>query len=165
VVVESELPLIGPLAGQLPDVPFKDTIAVRTGGELAVGEAVRLRGGYGFETSPVPARQTGVTNLLDGPKHTVGLGAGFGWRTAKGKRVRLDLHVQAQLVGARTLHKEIFDESGDQEYDPWTSLRDEVEDDTQSPETLGSQISNPGYPDLDSGGQVFSGGLTLEAEL
>jgi len=32
-------------------------------------------------------------------------------------------------------------------------------------ETVGAQISNPGYPSLDSGGQVFSGGVTLEVEL
>lgn len=165
VIVESELPLVGPLAGALPDVPFKDTVAIRAGGELATGEVVRLRGGFGFETSPIPARQTGVTNLLDGEKYTVGLGAGFGWRRARGKRIRVDVHVQAQLVGGRSLSKEIFDENGGEDYDPWTSLRDEVADDDQSPETLGAQISNPGYPGLDSGGQVFSGGLTLELEL
>jgi hypothetical protein len=33
------------------------------------------------------------------------------------------------------------------------------------PATQGAQISNPGYPGLDSGGQVFSGGLTVEVGL
>ena len=44
-------------------------------------------------------------------------------------------------------------------------LRDEVTDDPQDPATQGAQISNPGYPRLDSGGQVFSGGATLEVGL
>lgn len=163
VVVTSELPLVGPLAGALPTVPYSDTFAARLGGEVDAGRNVTLRGGYGFETSPIPAEQAGQTNLLDGPKHTVALGVGLGWCTPSGKRVRLDLHVQAQLVGTRTLHKQIFDGNGD--YDPFTSLRDEVTDDPQDPSTLGAQISNPGYPDLTSGGQVFSGGLTLESQL
>ncbi len=165
VVVESELPLVGPLAGSLPVVPYRDTIAVRLGGEIAPSELVTLRGGYGFETSPIPAEQTGVTNLLDGPKHTIGLGLGLGWKRANGKRVRLDVHVQAQLVGARTTRKAVFDPDSGDAYDPWTALRDEVEDDAGAPETEGAQISNPGYPGLQSGGQVFSGGLTLEVEL
>ena len=29
----------------------------------------------------------------------------------------------------------------------------------------GAQISNPGYPSIDSGGQVFSGGISLEVQL
>jgi len=165
VTVESALPLIGPLAGTAIDVPYQDTIAARLGAEVVVSEAWRLRGGYGFETSPIPTRQTGVTNLLDGPKHFVGLGAGIVWPRADGRQVRLDLHVQTQLVGGRTLHKTIFDESTGEDYNPFTSLRDEVTDDAQMPATLGAQISNPGYPDVSSGGQVFSGGMTLGFDL
>jgi hypothetical protein len=163
VIVESALPLVGPLAAALPEVPYHDTIAVRAGGEVAATDGILLRGGYGFETSPVPADQRGVTNLLDGPKHTVALGLGFSWKRADGKRVHLDLHLQAQLVGSRSLDKDIFDGTG--EYDPFTSLRDEVIDEAGQPDTLGSQISNPGYPGLRSGGQVFSGGLTIGADL
>ena len=44
-------------------------------------------------------------------------------------------------------------------------LRDEVVDDPGEPATLGAQISNPGYPTLTSGGQVFSAGVTVEVEL
>jgi long-subunit fatty acid transport protein len=163
VIVTSELPLVGPLAGALPTVPYQDTIAARLGGEVQATDAITVRGGYAFESSPIPADQSGETNLLDGPKHTIGLGMGIGWKTPAGKSMRLDLHVQAQLVQARTLHKVIFDGNGT--YDPFTSLRDEVTDDPSTPSTLGAQISNPGYPTLHSGGQVFSGGLTLEAEL
>lgn len=157
VVVESELPLVGPLAGALPDVPYKDTIALRAGGAVDATDAITVRGGYGFETSPIPEKQHGVTNLMDGPKHTVGLGVGIRWKRAGGKEARLDFHLQAQLVGSRSSDKDIFSGTGD--YDPFTSLRDEVTDDP------GTQISNPGYPGLRSGGQVFSGGLTLGADL
>ncbi len=163
VEVNSALPLVGPLAGALPDVPWRDTFAVRVGGAVQATDAIVLRGGYGFESSPVPGKQTGVTNLLDGNKHTAGAGIGFGWTRKGGKRARLDLHLQAQLVQPREITKAIYDDTG--EYDPWTSLRDEVVDDAAQPETLGAQISNPGYPGLKSGGTVFSGGLTLAVDL
>jgi hypothetical protein len=108
-----------------------------------------FRGGYGFESSAVPRTQTGVTNLLDGNKHTVAGGAGYIWpRAAAGNAVRVDAHVQIQVVGTRTLEKTVWDGTG--EYDPYTSIVDE---------------SNPGYPSLKSGGEVISGGLTLGIDL
>jgi long-chain fatty acid transport protein len=163
VAVQSELPLVGPLAAALPAVPYKDTIAVRTSGELTLGTVI-LRAGYGFETSPIPAVQTGVTNLLDGPKHTIGLGLGFVMpRAAGGKDVRIDLHGQAQVVGHRTITKTIYTGTG--AYDSFTGLRDEVTDNPSQPDTLGAQISNPGYPNLESGGQVYSAGLSIEVQL
>ncbi len=167
VRVKSALPLVGPLAGQLPEVPFRDTVAVRAGGELRGGGGRQvgwsLRGGWAFETSPVPAGQAGVTNLVDGFKNLVALGAGLRLpRALGGKPLRLDCHAAVQLVARRTLRKEIFDGNG--EYDPFRSLRDELIDDAGTPETLGVQVSNPGFPTLRSGGQVFSGGVTAEVE-
>lgn len=168
VIVDSELPLVGPLTGVLPKVPWKDTFGVRAGAERTMpfgggGVTWTLRGGYGFETSPIPATQRGVTNLLDGPKHTVSLGVGF---FLPGKRkVRIDLHVQAQLVGERRMVKRIATGDEDPELGSFQALRDEVSDDPSEPATLGTQISNPGYPSIESGGQVFSGGLTVEVEL
>jgi hypothetical protein len=44
-------------------------------------------------------------------------------------------------------------------YDPYTSLRDENAD------VAGNQISNPGYPSIKSGGELFTAGLTLEVPL
>jgi len=163
VQVKSELPLVGPLAGELPDVPYKDTFGARVGGQVAVGPSgdVILRGGYAFESSAVPAVQRGVTNLLDGHKNTVALGLGLRVPQLIGDHdVRFDLHGSAQLVAHRTLHKTIYDGTGD--YDPFTSLRDEVTDDPSDPATRGAQISNPGYPNLRSGGEVYSAGLTME---
>ncbi len=172
VVVDSQLPLVGPLAGVLPAVPWKDTYGARLGAEktlpLVHGQWA-LRGGYGFESSPVPASQPGVTNLLDGPKHTVSVGIGFRVELPAGaagkpkRHLRIDLHAQSQLVGARTLHKTIADQDDDPA--PFDALRDEVVDDASEPATQGVQVSNPGYPSIRSGGQVFSGGLTMEIEL
>jgi long-subunit fatty acid transport protein len=162
VAVKSALPLVGPLAAALPAVPWKDTFAARAGGELALGDGV-LRGGYGFETSPVPAEQPGITNLLDGPKHTVGVGGGWRWpRALAGRELRLDVHLQAQLVGARRLAKRLL---ADGEGGSFDGLRDEVVDDPNDPATLGVQVSNAGYPSIGGGGQVFSGGVTLEVGL
>jgi hypothetical protein len=77
VHVDSQLPLVGPVPGQTPVVPFRDTYAIRLGLETRrQGCGFIVRGGYAFETSAVPAAQTGVTNLLDGPHHTFGLGLG-----------------------------------------------------------------------------------------
>ncbi len=163
VEVKSELPLVGPLAAELPAVPWHDTLGGRLGAEARLGSAATLRGGYGFETSPVPALQPGVTNLLDGPRHTLGAGFGLSWSRGRGKRVRVDVHVQTQIVQARTLRKSVF--AAGEEGDGFDGLRDEVTDDANDPATQGAQISNPGYPRIDSGGQVFSAGLTMEVEL
>ncbi|HTM20914.1 MAG TPA: hypothetical protein VL172_10410 [Kofleriaceae bacterium] len=168
VRVASALPLVGPLAGQLPDVPFRDSLALRAGGEVRFGAPTELgwvlRGGWALETSPVPARQPGVTNLMDGTKNLVAAGFGLRWpRAIGGKPLRLDLHLAAQLVAGRTLRKQIYD--GSDTYDPYTSLRDEVEDDAGDPGSLGVQVSNPGFPSIRSGGQVFSGGLTVGVDL
>jgi long-chain fatty acid transport protein len=173
VAVDSELPLVGPLSGILPEVPWKDTFGVRFGAEKNMamddGGSWALRGGYGFETSPVPAEQPGVTNLLDGNKHTVSAGVGFRFVVGEAEQgkprrhMRIDVHAQAQLVQRRTLHKKVA-APGETPL-PFDVLRDEVVDDDSEPSTLGVQVSNPGYPTIRSGGEVFSGGLTMELEL
>src|SRR5690606_17914368 len=103
----------GTVPGQMPAVPFENTISVRTGIESSADAGLVYRGGYGLETSPVPRDQRGVTNLLDGTKHTVAFGGGYVW-----KRLRLDAHVQVQLVATRRSAKEVYDGTGT--YDPYT---------------------------------------------
>jgi hypothetical protein len=139
-------------AYRTPVVPFDDSITVRAGLESLTDAGLVYRGGYGYESSPVPKDQHGVTNLLDGTKHTVAFGGGYVW-----KKLRLDAHVQIQLVSTRSSSKTVYDGMGT--YDPYTSLPDE---DTSLP---GTQISNQGFPSLKSGGEVFSAGLTLEVPL
>lgn len=152
VRVASQLPGVGTVPGQMPAVPFENTISVRTGIESSADAGLVYRGGYGLETSPVPRDQRGVTNLLDGTKHTVAFGGGYVW-----KRLRLDAHVQVQLVATRRSAKEVYDGTGT--YDPYTSVLDE------DAAAAGTQSSNPGYPSIKSGGEVFSAGLTLVVPL
>ncbi len=141
-----------PVPGRAPEVPFEDTFSARAGLESLTDEGVVFRGGYGFETSAVPKDQRGVTNLLDGAKHTVAFGAGYVWN-----RLRLDAHVQVQIVTTRRTVKDVYDGTGP--YDPYTSVRDE------DPDLAGTQSSNPGFPSIKSGGEVLSAGVTLEAAL
>ncbi|MGE0547790.1 MAG: OmpP1/FadL family transporter [Kofleriaceae bacterium] len=148
VRVDSVLPLVGAVPGNPPKVPFDDTFGVRAGAEVYALPDLTVRGGYGFETSPVPRVQTGVTNLFDGNRHTFALGAGYRWG-----RIRIDAHLQVQRIGHHTLDK-LIHEGGT--FDPFTSVPDE--DDAMA----GDQTSNPGYPSLRGGGSVLSGGLTLE---
>ncbi len=161
VHVDSVLPLAGPVPGQSPHLTYSDTIAARIGFETTRPRTECgwiARAGYAFETSPIPASQPGVSNLLDGPHHHLAIGGGWQWpRALAGHGLRLDAHLALELVQHRTITKELFGGTGT--YDPDASLRDE------DPDTSGLQISNPGYPSLRSGGQVFSGGLTLEVGL
>ncbi|MGZ3438955.1 MAG: OmpP1/FadL family transporter, partial [Polyangia bacterium] len=100
VTVTSELPLVGGIATEPPHVAFTDGAAVRAGVDwttLVRGAwATSLRGGYAFESSPLPSTQTG-TQLVDGHKHhlTLGLGA----RVAVfGGELRFDVHGALQIV-------------------------------------------------------------------
>ena len=151
VVVASTLPLVGEVPALSPRVPFEDSYGARIGIESRFGTWI-ARGGYGFETSAVPAQQTGVTNLLDGPRHTFALGVGRTWG-----RMRVDAHVQLHYVQRRAIEKLLDDGVGT--YDPFTRLRDE---DVDAP---GLQITNPGFPGIASGGEVLSGGVTMAVGL
>lgn len=105
VTVTSALPLVGAIATEPPHVAFGEAAVVRAGADwtaLVRGAwAASLRGGYAFESSPVPTQQTG-TQLLDGNKHHLTLG--FGARVAVlGGEVRFDAHGELQLVQAASL--------------------------------------------------------------
>lgn len=163
--VDSTLPLAGDLVGELPEVPFRDIVAVHAGGEqrLALGRRVELalRAGYGYDQSPIPRRQTGVTNLMDGDKHL--LAVGLGGRLKLGKAtLTVDAHFGIQLLTERTYTKRVFDE--DEELVPFNGLRDEVKDTALDPASRGIQISNPGYPSIKGGGFVWSGSLLVGVE-
>jgi hypothetical protein len=149
----------GPYAtGAVPRVRFDDTIAIRASIESGATDGASFRGGYGFESSPVPATQSGVTNLLDGAKHTVAGGVGYAWpRAAGGRALRVEAHLQVQLVATRTLTKSVWDGTGT--HDPLTTIVDE------DPVTDGVQSTNAGYPTLKSGGEVISGGVTIGVDL
>jgi hypothetical protein len=106
VAVRGSLPVgIGdvaniPIAPQVPRVRFGDVFSARLGGE---GRAysrgawgVDLRGGYAFETSPVPAQTSGATFLADGAKHTFAFGASL----SLAQTFSIDAHFSALWVAS-----------------------------------------------------------------
>ncbi len=162
VTVTSQLPLVGAIDARPPAVGFTDTFSLRAGVEwLAVDgrhAQVRVRGGYGFETRAAPSVQTGVTNLLDGPKHRLAMGAGLAWRLF-GFSSRLDAHAQFDILQPTTLRKTVA--AAGSHPDPSQALVDEVPDNPAQPQTLGAQISNPGYPSVTGSGFVWALGFTF----
>ncbi|HEX2572875.1 MAG TPA: hypothetical protein VH877_25210 [Polyangia bacterium] len=165
VRVSAVLPILGPLSPSPPRLRFHDVVSPRVGVEidrpLSPRWQLAVRAGAGFESSAIPARQTGITNLLDGEKGI--FAAGLGTRVKAGSvGVRVDLHGQVQVVRSRTLVKRLAD-PGTQP-DPVDAVRDEVPDDPSRPETLGPQVSNPGWPRISGGGAVWSAGLAITVE-
>jgi long-subunit fatty acid transport protein len=162
VTVSSDLPLVGTIAAQPPKVAFTDAAALRLGAEwsrpVARSTELTVRGGYAFISSPVPAEQSGVTNLLDGHRHRLAVGLGV-HRAFSAASVRLDAHGQLEALQPVTMKKR-FARPGDPP-DPAHALSDEIADDPQKPASLGLQTSNPGYPSIGSGGFVWAAGVQL----
>ncbi|OQC34740.1 MAG: Outer membrane protein transport protein (OMPP1/FadL/TodX) [Deltaproteobacteria bacterium ADurb.Bin058] len=75
-----------------PSAGFKNTFAVRFGGEYSPLKALAIRAGFGWVQSPVPA-QTGVTNLLDGDRFTGSFGLGFDAAGVGGPPIAIDFHL------------------------------------------------------------------------
>ena len=172
--MESLLPLVGELTGDMPDIPFDDAISIRFGTEyvfkLPRTVQLPLRAGIGFETSPVPV-QRGRTNMLDGHKFSLSLGLGVDLGKLARRRIWIDLHARMQFLLPQKMSKNVY--VPEQEcpappagsVDPDLYLTDEMPCDRTDPATLGIQISNPGYPSVESGGWVVSGGISLGVEL
>lgn len=94
--------------GTAPFPAFHDTIAPRLGLERRLAVAgnwtVALRGGYGYEPSPVPDMKDDY-NFFDNDRHLFGLGAGVAMPWHEG-RMRLDAGMQYQLLSSRTETKD-----------------------------------------------------------
>ena len=119
------------------DPSFDDVLLMRTGVEWAPEGAWRMRGGYGFEPSPVP-EQPAVTNYMDADRHVVALGVGLQWES-----ISIDAHLRGHLMRERSFTKEL-DRLGDAD--------DALE---------GVQIENLGFPAYAAGGGFYQAGLTL----
>ncbi len=162
VRVRSDLFLLGETDVRPPPSRLSDTGAVRGGLEITAYDrypvSLKLRGGYGFASSPTPPKQPGVTNLLDGHRHR--LAAGLGGTLSVGPvLLRLDLFGQFEIVQSRRLTKRVAPPG--QRADASAALNDEVTDDPTRPETLGLQTTNPGYPAIEGRGAVWALGGTL----
>jgi hypothetical protein len=115
-------------ARNLDSLELKDTASIRIGGEFRplsklldgkVGSKFReigviIRGGYGYEGAFTP-EQTGLTNLLDNPVHSISVGFGlWTWNpipTIDGK-ISLDIYGQLHVLEPRTHVKEGSYEDG-----------------------------------------------------
>jgi hypothetical protein len=105
VTVDGTLPLVGAIHSQPPASNFSDTGGVRAGLEWTRTLPrldVKVRGGYGFESSPAPETQPD-TRLLDGHKHRLAVGLGLHGRVSR-LTLRADLHAQMDLLSPVTLH-------------------------------------------------------------
>ncbi|MBU1221531.1 hypothetical protein KKF34_07860 [Myxococcota bacterium] len=159
VKMRSVLPLVGFLAGELPDVPLKNTITVRLGGEFHSGDFT-YRAGIGYEPSFSPV-QKGISNVMDGDKYTFSLGASW----AITKRVSIHAHLRYQVLAGITHRKSIITTDatcGEIPVKQDGSLVDELPCVADDPTTAGFQTTNPGYPSVTSGGGIFSGGISVE---
>jgi long-chain fatty acid transport protein len=152
VAIAARLPLPLPGADALhivtppPTVRLRDTLGARVGCEWRAADlgpvALTLRGGLGYEPSPVP-RQDGVTNLADSDKWTLATGAGFALPLSDRAAVQLDAHLQAHVLPPRRSAKRV------------ALVPDE---DAATP---GLQTRNPGYPSFTAGGAALAWGLQL----
>ena len=96
---------IAPASAPFPR--FHDTVAPRAGIEWtrpAPRATVVLRGGYGFEPTPVPAQHDDYS-FYDDDRHVLGAGAGIAvpWRNG---HLRVELGAQAHLLAVRRWHKD-----------------------------------------------------------
>jgi long-subunit fatty acid transport protein len=84
----------GDLTSASPPGNFRDTWAVRLGGEVRVARGLDVRAGASWVQSPVPA-QEGPTNLQDGDRFAGSLGAGLDLGDVGGPPLTIDAAVAA----------------------------------------------------------------------
>jgi hypothetical protein len=126
---------------QAPSPAFTDTLSVMGGVEWAALPWLTLRGGGGYEPSPIPA-QTGDTNYLGADTVVLAAGAGLDLRRLCRMPVLVDLHMRGRLGLEQSATKNA------------SSLTD------ADPSTSGQQIDNLGYPGFQSRSNLYQAGLT-----
>ncbi len=125
----------------IPPYQLNDTVSIASGIEARRGPWA-VRGGIGFEPSPIPA-QTGDTNYLGGNTLVLALGGGIDLRRHKWSLpVVIDAHVRARIDAAESARK-----------NP-SALSDA---DSTLP---GTQIDNMGFPGFRSQALMIQAGLT-----
>ena len=91
-----------------PNPNLRDTITPRLAVEYALPlsdhRELRLRGGYAFAPSPIPA-QRGITNYADGDRHVGAVGGSYGFRIF-GVDAALDAAFQLQYMRETTSIKD-----------------------------------------------------------
>lgn len=148
-----------------PAHAFSDTVDLRLGAELPMGDRNAARFGVGWVPSPVPD-QTGRSNYVDNDRVVVSVGGGRVFEIWD-ESFSLDVAVQLQSLLARETHKARLDSYPACEPGV-TSLCDEVPDrETDRPglparDTWGLQTGNPGFPGFVAGGYVVFAGVDFQ---
>jgi len=124
-----------------PPYAFNDTLSIASGIEAKIAKGVFLRGGLGFEPTPIPT-QTGPTNYLGANTIIGALGAGLDFRELKGLPFMVDAHVRMRADATQSATKNVG------------AMPD------ADPTTAGTQIDNMGFPGFRSHAFMFQGGIT-----
>jgi hypothetical protein len=145
---------------------FDNTLAFRLGGEFTMSPTWKIRGGVGYEPSPVPD-QTGRTNYVDNDRVILSVGAGHPIQLFD-EDLELSWFAQLQHLIPRDTNKHndgVFPVCAE----GTTRLCDEVSDDAKDPvsgeiigEYAGLQSGNPGFPGFQSYGQIVAMGVDLQ---
>ncbi len=157
VAVKASLPGVS-ISSKLPEPFWHDVVSLRGAASYGfdVGRSeVTARLGLGFEPSILRETRQGRTNLVDGDKVLVGLGATLALREVLPKTVRLGLGVSAQMVTAYEQDKVACSSSPC----PPSTVPGP---DGAAP---GADIQNPGYPTLAASGTFWSGSIGLGVDL
>jgi hypothetical protein len=129
---------------------FRDTVTMRVGSnhEFLTSRKTSLivRGGVAFEPTMLSGQTQGRTNLVDGNKLTVGLGASFVLRNIVGKTLRFNLGGNGQFLSAFEQAKRTCSALPC----PASTV---VGPDADHPS---AGITNPGYPILRASGAFFT---------
>jgi hypothetical protein len=147
--VQSTLPGVN-LVSRLPTGMFRDTMSFRIGSNYTWKTSTRtnlvLRAGVAFEPTILSGKIQGRTNLVDGDKLTVGLGATFIVRKFLGKTLRFGLGGNGQFVSAFQQDKRTCQTLPC----PESTV---VGTDANDPS---ANITNPGYPRLHASGGLIT---------
>lgn len=147
------------------DAGFSDTYSFSIGGELKATDWLKIRSGFGYRPSPVPA-QSERTNYVDNDMYLLGIGAVFDLNI-EGKSLELNLFTQMQFARGRNevknsaAHYPACAEGVER-------LCDEIPDDIKDIRSgkplkgvAGLQTGNPGWPGFSSGGWIGLTGIQL----
>lgn len=149
LAVQSTLPGVN-LVSRIPTGLFRDTMSLRVGSNYTFTTSAKtnlvLRAGLAAEPTILSGKIQGRTNLVDGDKITVGIGATFVIKVWPGKTVRVSIGGNGQFVATfqqdkRTCAALPCGEST------------VVGPDATAPNV---GITNPGYPRLEASGSLYT---------
>ncbi|HRI70186.1 MAG TPA: hypothetical protein PK156_38410 [Polyangium sp.] len=147
--VQSTLPGVN-LVSRSPSGLFRDTMSFRLGSNysrrLSAKTNLVLRAGLAFEPTILTGQRQGRTNLVDGDKFTIGLGASVVLQNLIGKALRLGIGGNSQFLSPFQQDKLACSALPC----PESTV---VGLDANNPS---SNITNPGYPSLRAGGAFIT---------